>query len=220
MVHIDNTLQQLERRHESAKDQKSIRIPDGQRLKLNPPALSSTGPLRRRPKQPPPKFNLTFADLNDNPQTSQYHIQAEDDDEDLPDVHDLLKAVEASTADTKQLSSSTSNYSNSEIDALIRDVPLDDFEAELADNSCHPGDSDSWQPSDRPATPLRSRKRPRERENEQHTKRSKTRKDTTEGLMPSLPVFQIKKVCLLNVIWNLIPHDFANKAKQSTSVSH
>jgi ATP-dependent DNA helicase HFM1/MER3 len=216
---IDNTFQQFKHLHESAKDQKSIRIPDGQRLKLDNPALSSIGPSRRRPKLPPPNFKLTFADLSDSLSTSQYQIPVEDDDDDdLPDIHDLLNAPQAPT-DTRRSSSSTSDYSNSEVDALIRDIPLEDFEAELADDSHLHGDLDALRPRYRPATPILSRKRPREAENEPPSKRLNTRMDTTER-SHSPPIFQTRGVYLLCTLPDLITHPyFVDKATQGPSIS-
>ncbi|KIM86197.1 hypothetical protein PILCRDRAFT_4735 [Piloderma croceum F 1598] len=189
-------MQQLESLHESAKDQKSIRFPEGQRLKLDNPSVSATGPSKRRPKPPPPNFELKFADLNDSPPASQYHIPVnDDDDEDLPDIHDLLNAYQPSDAMAGQKkSSSASDYSNSEIDALIRDIPLDEYEAELADDSCIHGDLDSWRHFSRPVTPLPSRKRPREPENEPPKKRFDTRIDTpSERFTSSSPISQPRK---------------------------
>ena len=191
----NDIMQQLENPHESAKDQKRTRIPEGQRLKLDKPSISATGSSRRRHKPPPPNFELNFADLNDSPSASQYHIPVnDDDDDDLPDIHDLLNAYQPSDAMSGQKKSS--DYSNSEIDALIRDIPLDD-DAELADDSYIHGDLDSWRPLSRPVTPLPSRKRPREPENEQPKKRFDTRINTaSERFTSSSPVLQPSKVCL------------------------
>lgn len=173
--------------HESAKDDKSIRNPDGQRLKLDDPSLSSSEISRRRPKPPPPKFNLTFADLGDSQSASQYRLPAsDDDDDDLPNIHDLLNAHRSSDVTAKQKSSSASDYSNSEIDALIRDIPLVDFEAELASDSHLPSDFDSLRPN-RSVTPLPSRKRHRESENERPAKRFDRFSDTVSARTPSPP---------------------------------
>ena len=190
----NDMMQQLENLHESAKDRKRIGIPEGQRVKLNNPSVSATDSSKRRPKPPPPNFELKFADLNDSPPASQYYIPVnEDDDEDLPDIHDLLNAYQPSDVMAGQKkSSSTSDYSNSEIDALIRDIPLNEYETGLADDS-----HDSWRPFSRPVTPLPSRKRPREPENEQPKKRFDTRIDTpSENFTSSSPVLQPSKVCL------------------------
>jgi len=212
---LDNTLQRLEDMHESAKDQKSIRIPEGQRLKLDGLTLSSVGASRRRPKPPPPKFKLTFADLGGDPSPSQYDPEADDDDnEDWPDIHDLLNAPKAT------IKESSSDYSNSEIDGLIRDIPLDEFEAELADDSHLSNDFDSRRSHYRPTTPPPSRKRPREPENEPPTKQFDTRADTVPArFVSSPPISQPIKVRFFTPSLSHGSQYFAEKAKQGATVS-
>jgi hypothetical protein len=189
--------QQLKNIHQSAKVQKSLGITDGQRLKLDNPALEITGSSMRRPKLPPPNFQLTFADLNDNQPTSQYHESNSDDDEDLPDIHDLLNAPRG---DARQASSSSSDYSNTEIDALIRDVPMDVVETELAGGPLL-DDLDSWQPYFKPATPRSSAKRPRESENVQPMAVSDIFTNTaSERTVLSSPQSQPRKVGLFCVL--------------------
>lgn len=81
--------------------------------------------LTRKPR-PFRDFNVQFADLNDTrPQTKgvEDHGNCADDD-DLPKSHDILRTV--STAIEAHTPPSETNYSNSDIDSLIRAVPLDD----------------------------------------------------------------------------------------------
>lgn len=88
---------------------------------------------RRRPRVPDPDFNLTFSELKDAPRSTQIKLNLEEIDEDFPDLDELMKQRTVGKSP-----SPVSNYSNSEIDALIRDAPIDDLEQELIDSSPGP----------------------------------------------------------------------------------
>lgn len=201
----DKALQQLETLHASTTVKTGIGIRDGHHLKLDNPPSSSGGHPRRRPKALPPNFNLTFADFNDNSSAGMYNLDVDDDDdddEDLPDIHELLHPTQTSTAKQKRTPSSASNYSNSEIDALIRDIPLDNAETQ-DDGTTLPSLDGNLQASPRylfnaryrPSTPLSSLKRAREPENESPAERVKRFKDSRIiNLSKSKPVHKERKV--------------------------
>jgi ATP-dependent DNA helicase HFM1/MER3 len=204
----DQALQQLETLHESTNVKKSIGIRDGNRLKLDNYPSSPARPTRRRPKAPLPNFELTFADLDDNPLAGKYNLdEDDDDDDDLPDIHDLLHPTQTAIAKPKRTSSPVSNYSNSEIDALIRDIPLDGFGTQ-DDKLTLPSLDSNFQASRRntfnagqhyrPSTPLPYLKRVREPENESPAERVKRVRDSTRISPANLkPVRKVKKVWIL-----------------------
>lgn len=173
-IRPDKTLEHLEALHEGANVQKSIRITDGHRLKLDNPQLSSSSLSRERPRPSPPEFNLTFADMGEDPSTSHGDLD-DDEDVDFPDIDELLKPTQ-SLMNGKQATASESSYSNPEMDALIRDIPLDNFDTvqdKLTEspNTLHLShDQESGQSGHRPFTPGKSIKRSREMEKESPTK--------------------------------------------------
>jgi len=115
----DRRLEQLKSLHERSNVTGSL--PEGGRLKLE----STSQPTRNR--KPVPDFTIEFADLNDTrPSTSVKYDTADidDDDDDLPEPHDILNPSYRSPR--KGAPSSETNYSNSEVDSLIRGVPLDE----------------------------------------------------------------------------------------------
>ena len=112
----------LEALHEQTS---TLKLTKGQRLKVN-----SQKQIRRQ-RRPFHGFDITFADLSDPLSKSNteaaYHPDDEDDGEDLPEVHDILNTI--STSVEARTPSSDMNYSNSEVDSLIRAIPSDDIRA-------------------------------------------------------------------------------------------
>jgi ATP-dependent DNA helicase HFM1/MER3 len=113
---LDRRLEQLESLHERTN---SMKMSGGQRLKLDSPEKAKG----KRKRKPVPNFDIDFTDLTDGDSkahTSQ--IPPDDnlnDDDDLPEPCELLKPPQQGT-------SSPSNYSNSELEALICNAPVDD----------------------------------------------------------------------------------------------
>lgn len=132
---LDNTLQQLQARHESATTDPRLKIELLKSDNLTVPSNAS----QRKPRAPPPDFTLTFADFEAGPPAIHGHLDLVDSDEDLPDIHELMS--EPRRAAVHKPPSPVSDYSNSEMDALIRDAPMDDFEKELLSTSTIPSPS-------------------------------------------------------------------------------
>ncbi|KAJ7461495.1 Sec63 Brl domain-containing protein [Mycena latifolia] len=110
----DPTMQNLERLHE--RTNVSLKLPEGRRLKLEP-----ASELKRK-KRPPINFSVELTQLNDGEPPVSYGIaDLDDEDDDLPAPHELLKPAKSATK--KQQSPSETNYSDSEIDSLIRQAP-------------------------------------------------------------------------------------------------
>ncbi|TCD63539.1 Sec63 [Steccherinum ochraceum] len=106
----DPGLEHLEHMHRSTHVRDHLSLPEGRRIKVedNPSALS----LSRFKMKAKPTFEpATIADLDDS------------DDASLPDIADLISG----TASQKKKSSSSTNYSDPEMDSLIGKLPLDDL---------------------------------------------------------------------------------------------
>ncbi|KAJ7685543.1 P-loop containing nucleoside triphosphate hydrolase protein [Mycena polygramma] len=151
----DHTIEDLERLHE--RTNVSLKLPEGGRLKLEP-----TSELKRK-KKPPINFNVELSQLNDRkPATSYALADLKDDDDDLPAPHELLNSP--NIVAKKREPSPETNYSDSEIDSLIRHVPLDCMQ-DTTKETTPPKLRVSKQDANRgvrkplPLTPLPSRKR-------------------------------------------------------------
>ncbi|KAF8205795.1 hypothetical protein K438DRAFT_2014648 [Mycena galopus ATCC 62051] len=110
----DAAMESLERLHE--RTNVSLKLPEGGRLKLEP-----TSELKR--KRRPINFNVELTQLSDGQPTTSYAFPDLKDDDDLPAPHELLNAPKSGTRNREP--SPETNYSDSEIDSLIRHAPLD-----------------------------------------------------------------------------------------------
>ncbi|KAJ7112430.1 hypothetical protein C8R43DRAFT_1159023 [Mycena crocata] len=143
----DPTMQDLERLHE--RTNVSLKIPEGGRLKL--PASD----LKRKPR-PALNFNVELTELSDGKPAVSYAIPDLEDDDDLPEAHELLQSVSK-----KQQRSPETNYSDSEIDSLIRHVPSDLIQ-DVVEKAASPRETNKKQKDVHkplPSTPLPFRKR-------------------------------------------------------------
>lgn len=116
----DQTLDDLDKLHKSTNVQQNLKLSQGHRIKLDP---SPSAPSIKRKNRPVPNFDIEFASIA-TVDTDILDLPASlDDDDDLPAPHEIL----ASSNNKKRNHSSEDNYSNSELDALIRDIPSDDI---------------------------------------------------------------------------------------------
>ncbi|KAK7467467.1 ATP-dependent DNA helicase MER3 [Stygiomarasmius scandens] len=121
----DHTLEMLEKIHKSTNVEENLKLPQGQRLKLDPIPGSS---VRPRKKIPVPDFNIEFSSIGENESSNDAGVsfkELDDDDDDLPDPSRILE----SRTSSKRKTSPDDPYFNSEVDALIRDIPLEQIEA-------------------------------------------------------------------------------------------
>ncbi len=112
----DHTIDRLEALHKITNVENNLKLPPGQRLKLEP-----SSELKRKRKEPRIiDTDIAFADLKD-PNASPPRPQdlSNSDDDDLPEAHEILNA---STA-RKRVSSD--DFPDSELDDLIRGLPSD-----------------------------------------------------------------------------------------------
>ncbi|KAG5354056.1 hypothetical protein C0989_009754 [Termitomyces sp. Mn162] len=113
----DPRLEQLESLHKQSNVSSNLQLSLGHRLKLEPSVE-----LKRKQK-PIPDFKLDYSDLKDLDKvnrTGYDPVELEDDEDDLPE------AVGISNVDRPRTPPSETSYSNSDIDSLIRAVPLND----------------------------------------------------------------------------------------------
>ncbi|KAJ6490602.1 Sec63 Brl domain-containing protein [Mycena vitilis] len=151
----DHTIEDLERLHE--RTNVSLKLPEGGRLKLEP-----TSELKRK-KKPPINFSVELSQLNDRKPAISYALaDLKDDDDELPAPHELLNSP--NIVAKKREPSPETNYSDSEIDSLIRHVPLDcmqDTTKEITPPKLKVSRQDANRGVQKPlpSTPLPSRKR-------------------------------------------------------------
>jgi hypothetical protein len=149
-------MESLERLHE--RTNVNLKLPEGGRLKLEP-----TSELKRKQRpRPLINFNVELTQLDERkPATSYTLADLNDDDDDLPEPCKLLQSPKSIAK--KRDPSPETNYSDSEIDSLIRHAPLHLMEEITvhAALSLRPPKQDAangvQKPS--PSTPLPSRKR-------------------------------------------------------------
>lgn len=112
--------------HKNTDQAKITQVPKSEKDLVVPSESAS----RRRPKVPIPDFDVTFSELENGPPSTQLPLDIDENDEDLPDLAELMRRPAV-----RESPSPVSNYSNSDIDALIRDAPIDNFEQELLNPS-------------------------------------------------------------------------------------
>jgi hypothetical protein len=120
----DSSLRQLEALHKSSETGSHLRIPDGKRIKLlhdHP----SDGVLAASRANKGPKFGTDFSLEDDGVASRSYLMELSDSDE-FPEPRELVRASirNAGKADGS-LVACASDYSDSDMDALIRGAHLD-----------------------------------------------------------------------------------------------
>ncbi|KAJ6531293.1 hypothetical protein B0H19DRAFT_1242397 [Mycena capillaripes] len=150
----DTRMDNLEKLHE--RTNVSLKLPEGGRLKLE-----STNKLKRK-QRPPINFSVELTQLSDGkPATSYALADLDDDDDDLPEPHELLNSPKF--VSKKRDPSPETNYSDSEIDSLIRNAPLNFMQDVTEKAAMSPRvsihDSNKRVQKALPLTPLPSRKR-------------------------------------------------------------
>jgi ATP-dependent DNA helicase HFM1/MER3 len=102
-------LQQLESLHENAAIARNLRLTEGQRLKL------TDGPKNSQPNKAVPNFDLQLTTLRRSRSPPPKTPPMDDDGDELPLISEMLEQ--------DKLTSETT-YSNSEVDAIKRAMPL------------------------------------------------------------------------------------------------
>ncbi|KAF9469215.1 hypothetical protein BDZ94DRAFT_1181827, partial [Collybia nuda] len=115
----DRKLDDLEKLHERTNVTGNIKLVQGQQLKINSP-----NELRQK-RKPLPDFKLEFSDLGNCSSSNAAFIEIKDidcDDDDFPEAHSLIPLMKRPPTPP-----SDAGYSNSDIDSLIRAIPLDEI---------------------------------------------------------------------------------------------
>lgn len=124
----DTRLEKLEALHKSSETGSRLGIPDGKRIKLSHDYDTSDGiRLASRTVKKAPKSGIDFSVLEEHPGvTSEPRpIELSDSDE-FPDFHELVRdSVRCAGEADESLVSRASDYSDSDMDALIRSAHLD-----------------------------------------------------------------------------------------------
>ncbi|VDB82695.1 unnamed protein product [Peniophora sp. CBMAI 1063] len=138
---MDTKIKQLDALHERTGVASSLKIASGQRLTLAN-KLSDAEPPKPVKRKPKPDFDVKWAVIEDAPATPDVEVdELLSSDDELPDVGALLsttpKGKEKATAPNKGKTASrppakssphsSTTYDNSEIDSLIRAMPVDDI---------------------------------------------------------------------------------------------
>jgi hypothetical protein len=164
----DNRLQELETLHSNTMLQTHLQ---GGRIKVSD-YVSNGGPDRGR--RLPPDFNISFASIAPSARSLPIPAKPDSDGEDLPDVHSLLQTMQKYSPSHHLLAEhpSSTQYSDSDIDSLIRDMPQDSVSLDLRARKDSP-----------PITPIssQSRKRVNAEDISTRTKRPKTTRQIGTG---------------------------------------
>lgn len=113
----DHTIERLEALHKSTNVLDNLKLADGQRLKLDAkPDLK-----RRRKESRQIDTNISFAELKDTEEQPMSPSRAmADDDDDLPEPHEIMKTTKPGSAKR-----SSDDLFDSEMDDIFRDLPED-----------------------------------------------------------------------------------------------
>jgi hypothetical protein len=120
---LNTSLQQLEALHKSSGADSNLRIPSGKRIKLShDTARNNTQPASVTTKKRP-RFDMDFSALADDNATGNMCFFDETDSDELPEPHELVRASVRSVGEAEGgLASHPSDYSDSGMDALIREA--------------------------------------------------------------------------------------------------
>jgi hypothetical protein len=116
---LDASFQQLEALHKSSGAESNLRIPSGKRIKLHDPVSDNARPASKKR----PKFNMDFSALMDDDATASTCFFDDSDSDDFPELHELVQAnIHNVRVAGGSLASLPSDYSDSEMDAVIREA--------------------------------------------------------------------------------------------------
>jgi len=121
------SLRKLEALHKSSGTDSRLGIPNGKRIKLlHDPASDSVEHASRTTKKRP-NFDINFSDLKeDDGMADGMCLEEISDPDEFPEPHEVLRAsIRGAGGAEGDLTSCVSDYSDSDMDALIRDAHLD-----------------------------------------------------------------------------------------------
>jgi hypothetical protein len=120
---LNTSLQQLEALHKNSGAGSNLRIPSGKRIKLSHDTANNDSQPASITTKKRPQFDMDFSALADDNATGSMCIFDETDSDELPEPHELVRASVRSVGEAERtLASHPSDYSDSGMDALIREA--------------------------------------------------------------------------------------------------
>ncbi|KAH9001411.1 hypothetical protein EDB92DRAFT_1826460 [Lactarius akahatsu] len=126
---LDASLRQLEALHKSSGTDSHMRISDGKRIKLPRSLSGDNAQLKGNTTTKGPRLDVDFSTLEegDGMSGNTRPFDLSDSDE-FPDVHELVRTrVGGAKAAQGSLRSCNSDYSDPDMDALVRDAHLEEI---------------------------------------------------------------------------------------------
>jgi hypothetical protein len=125
--HRDTRIEQLEALHKSSETGSRLRIPDGKRIKLSHDYIGDGIQPSSRTMKKAPKSDVDFSALEEHGGvTGETCLIELSDSDEFPDFHELVRdSVRSAGEADKSLVSCASDYSDSDMDALIRSAHFD-----------------------------------------------------------------------------------------------
>jgi hypothetical protein len=123
----DTRFEQLEALHKSSETGSRLRIPDGKHIKLSHDYTGGGIQPASRTMKKVPKSDIDFSVLEEHDGvTSETRVIELSDSDELPDFHELVRDSVRSAGEADEgLVSHASDYSDSDMDALILSAHLD-----------------------------------------------------------------------------------------------
>jgi hypothetical protein len=122
----DTRFEQLEALHKSSETGSRLRIPDGKRIKLSHDYASDGIQPARKTMKKAPKSDIDFSVLGEHGGVTSESCPIElSDSEEFPDFHELVRDSVRSPGEADESLARASDYSDSDMDALIRSAHLD-----------------------------------------------------------------------------------------------
>jgi hypothetical protein len=122
---LDSSLRQLEALHKSSGADSNLRIPSGKRIKLLHDTADDDAQPASIATKKRPNFDMDFSVLADDDATGRMCLFDATDSDEFPEPHKLVRASGHNLGQAEgSLASLHSDYSDSNMDALIRKVHL------------------------------------------------------------------------------------------------
>jgi hypothetical protein len=121
----DTRFEQLEALHKSSETGSRLGIPDGKRIKLSHNYASDDIQPASKTMKKAPKFDLDFSVLGEHGGVTKESCPIElSDSEEFPDFHEIVRDSVRSAGEADESLARASDYSDSDVDALIRSAHL------------------------------------------------------------------------------------------------
>ncbi|KAH9079273.1 hypothetical protein EDB83DRAFT_2624338 [Lactarius deliciosus] len=126
---LDASLRQLEALHKSSGTDSHMRISDGKRIKLPRSLSGDSAQLKGNATTKGPRLDMDFSTLEEGDGMSgNTRLFDLSDSDEFPDVHELVRTrVGGARAARGSLRSCNSDYSDPDMDALVRDAHLEEI---------------------------------------------------------------------------------------------